>query len=377
MTEQHKKADGTLTTNGVVPVFSPMNAGKNIKWDPATKAYYVPLSDKFFDIDELGNIKLRLSNLENNMLRERDDGLYMGVQARSELRNLYVDAINGIDQNPLEVEGAGTRAKPLKTVAYALRQAERNTERTVYLKENQDHILDLIRDGVINLHTGHVRINIYGEEWDRSEARVLIDWKVRWREFYQRGLFPRLKFTGVDVGTYLDQYTRLLARSINVPTDTTLSIDNVSIFNDVSGNFVEAKGLEGKGIRLTELNRITTSLGGQVYMHYVAFTQTVNIVKNGTPSEDEKISVGFVYPANGRLVLERIIDFSPNFTGKIVGHQGWLFPLNGISSVSIKNAPAENTKLSDIASKITIYQRDPQNNVILAPTVDVPSSNFS
>ena len=43
MAEQHKKADGTQTVNGDIPVVAPNNIGKGIKWNetkvlPAFKA---------------------------------------------------------------------------------------------------------------------------------------------------------------------------------------------------------------------------------------------------------------------------------------------------------------------------------------------------
>ena len=54
----------------------PDNIGKGLFWDEATKTYYVAIDDKMFERDELGRLKLRVSALEDNQLKLRDDGLY-------------------------------------------------------------------------------------------------------------------------------------------------------------------------------------------------------------------------------------------------------------------------------------------------------------
>ena len=117
MAEQHKKADGTQTANGDIPVVAPMNIGKGLLWDPVTKTYYVAIDDRSFEVDELGRLKLRVSALEDNQLKVRDDGIYQGNTARPDLRYLYV-ANHGSDSNP------GTREAPLQTIQEALNRLE-------------------------------------------------------------------------------------------------------------------------------------------------------------------------------------------------------------------------------------------------------------
>ena len=117
MAEQHKKADGTQTANGDIPVVAPMNIGKGLLWDPATKTYYVAIDDRTFEVDELGRLKLRVSALEDNQIKLRSDGIYQGSTARLDLRRLYV-ANHGSDSNP------GTREAPLQTIQEALNRLE-------------------------------------------------------------------------------------------------------------------------------------------------------------------------------------------------------------------------------------------------------------
>lgn len=61
--------------------------------------------------DPLG---VQLSADEGNLLEIRDDGLYYGTSASDDLLNLYVDTVNGSDDN------IGSREKPLKTLNEAL-----------------------------------------------------------------------------------------------------------------------------------------------------------------------------------------------------------------------------------------------------------------
>lgn len=374
MAEQHKKADGTQTVNGDIPVVAPMNIGKGLLWDPATKTYYVAIDERMFEVDELGRLKLRVSALEDNQLKVRDDGIYQGNTARPELRNLYVDAVNGVDQDPLKVEGAGTRAKPLKTLAYALRQAEKDTKRWVFLKENQDHIFSQ-REYVTTI-PGEIYVTLYGEEWDKSESGSNIDWLVRRQEFFRRGLFPRLKFTDFDIGPYLQQYTRIITTAIHVSNNTSLRFDTVAIENIVAGAVQKVAGLEAEKLAVVEHNRIRTELGGSVTLHYVDLKQTANLTENGVPLATENERIGLIFPTNGTLVIDRIVSLPTSFQGKIVGHNGWAHPLNGAATVSTKLAPVFDVTAEAVNSKITVFGRDVDGSVI-APRVDVPHNLFT
>ncbi|MFU2079353.1 hypothetical protein ACLQ91_02040 [Avibacterium endocarditidis] len=101
-----------------IAVVSPVEMGKGLLWDSATNTYYVALDDRTFEWDEqLGRLKLRVSALEDNQLKVRDDGLYQGNTARPDLANLFV-ANHGNDNNP------GTREAPLRTIQAAIDKLE-------------------------------------------------------------------------------------------------------------------------------------------------------------------------------------------------------------------------------------------------------------
>ena len=113
MSNKNALKQDTGKTHSLVPA----NMGKGLLYDSQTKTYYVAIDEKMFQIDELGKLKLRVSSLEDNMLKLRDDGLYQGNTARSDLANIYV-ANHGNDSN------AGTREAPLRTIQEAINRAE-------------------------------------------------------------------------------------------------------------------------------------------------------------------------------------------------------------------------------------------------------------
>ena len=82
-----------------------------------------------------------LSPRAGNLLRTdlQPDGsckFYYGTEPPQNLRNQYVDYANGSDANP------GTRASPLKTIAFALSRLDYGTTGNIHLHESGSHIWD-------------------------------------------------------------------------------------------------------------------------------------------------------------------------------------------------------------------------------------------
>ena len=115
-----------------------------------------------------GGIGVRLSSDKGNLLQQRKTGLYYGIDAPPNISNLYVDAVNGVDQHPDDVAGAGTRAKPLKTFTYANSIAFEGTTRTIHLMADQDHIVDSANESVIK--QGRLTVQPYGPVFDAYTA---------------------------------------------------------------------------------------------------------------------------------------------------------------------------------------------------------------
>ena len=142
-------------------------------------------------------IGIRVSPDKGNLLQQRKNGLYYGIEAPPNLANLYVDAINGVDQHPEEVEGAGTRAKPLKTFAYANKVAFEGTSRTIYLMADQDHVVPSSAPAYIK--SGYLTVRPYGPVFDAYKL-VNVGSGATYRAMRDDNKLPRLVLNGL--GTY-------------------------------------------------------------------------------------------------------------------------------------------------------------------------------
>lgn len=80
-----------------------------------------------------GGVSIKLSSDAGNLLQKRNNGLYYGIEAPPDTRNLYVSSSMGDDSNK------GTRAEPLKTIREAYRRNQVGTTFTVNLYEDDTH----------------------------------------------------------------------------------------------------------------------------------------------------------------------------------------------------------------------------------------------
>ena len=102
-----------------------------------------------------GGVRVRVSAAGDNLLQQKDDGLYYGIVPPANVANLYVDAVNGKDQDPNVVAGAGTRTSPLKTFTYACQLSVNGTHRRIYLMADQDHIVDSAARAIVKQCDSH------------------------------------------------------------------------------------------------------------------------------------------------------------------------------------------------------------------------------
>lgn len=78
-------------------------------------------------------IGIRLSSDEGNLLQQRKNGLYYGIEAAPDTANLYVSSTMGDDGN------TGTRTSPLRTIVEAARRNSIGTKFNIYLYETDVH----------------------------------------------------------------------------------------------------------------------------------------------------------------------------------------------------------------------------------------------
>lgn len=72
-----------------------------------------------------------LSSDAGNLLTQRDNGLYYGIEAPPNVSNLYVSTSLGNDNN------AGTKASPLKTISAALAKVSGDVSSNIYLRAGE------------------------------------------------------------------------------------------------------------------------------------------------------------------------------------------------------------------------------------------------
>lgn len=124
------------------------------------------LSKYFVANEKEEQFEPRISEKAGNLLRLESDGIYYGIEPPKDLGNLFVDAINGVDQHPDDVEGAGSEAKPLRTFAYANRIAQLGTHRTIRLHTEQEH--NCTPSNYFSFKAGKVTVFPYGSAFDEE-----------------------------------------------------------------------------------------------------------------------------------------------------------------------------------------------------------------
>lgn len=352
----------------------PDNMGKGIKWNDATKKYEVDVKeDSGIIINELGELEVRVSELEDNALRVIDGKLYYGTRARPELANLYVDAVNGVDQDPLKVAGAGTRAMPLKTFRYANIVAEANTSRDIYLMENQDHMVKASESFTIK--AGRLSVSTYGPEFD-SYIGVEV---FPGRALSVKGRTARLVFTGsVEKNLALERITYQDLQCFSVETANVYT-DGIDIVNDL--NFTLRDGTYP--VSHVEVNRIKL-LNNSTWYHTRG-----KISSRGTTLEQSASgatvmlpsginSCGLFYVGNSTLTIYSLTNkdtFAQDMKCAIVGSHGW----NGVynSDTGFNSGTADLVPLRELTKRFVGSQLDDLGNGVsslLVPSSNIPTS---
>lgn len=107
-----------------------------------------------------------ISTANYNSLKWNDNGLYTGSMPSATTANLYVDPDTGVDIVPTVENKAGTRAKPLRTLPFAIKCGDSGTERRIYLAEGKVHEWDRTTMGTVNLNGDYLHIVPYGPQTD-------------------------------------------------------------------------------------------------------------------------------------------------------------------------------------------------------------------
>lgn len=231
---KHTKGNGTNDTSAVY-VVSTDNIGKGIKWNESTGKYDVSIAaGQPIRINDKNELEVQLSKVGNNQLRVMNDGLYLGKGSRPELANLYVDAVNGVDQDPLKVSGAGSRSKPLKTFRYAVQQVENSTSSSIFLHEDQEHVVNASESAV---YKNDLILNVaaYGSRIDAQKASNGNNTYLANLDAARNGYAPKLVFKSHRVVAYRPAtgwYDRVELQVLTL-SDCNVSFGGIHFVNDL------------------------------------------------------------------------------------------------------------------------------------------------
>ena len=374
-----KNTTATGSTIDGVTVVHPDNMGNTLVFKD--KVYNVNVGDTL-TVGENGLVDVKLSNARGNLLQKRDGGLYYGIEPPPNLKNLYVDAINGVDQRPDEVDGAGTKAKPLKTIEYAILLGKEGTSRSILLKENQDHIFD----SYIVAPSGRLNISVYGDTYDALWATGQYDgWSIG-RELFKQGLTPRLKFVGVNNNKYVNGFTNSVLERLGISSNTFVKFYHVTIINNLDFEFDNHPSSTATEIINVNLSRIGVGSGGSCEFSSVQFyTEGTPRVKAGLTVANA-LSVqfkgntlwdmGLIWVEQGTSIFHyfSLANKTPN--SFIVGAKGSK-RATGADTMPVLSSVID-TPLNEITKYISGVEKVELNGVpfIVRPAVDILASNF-
>ena len=345
------------------------------------KVYNVNVGDTLM-VGNDGLVDVKLSNASGNLLQKRDDGLYYGIEPPANLKNLYVDAVNGVDQHPDDVVGAGTREKPLKTIEYAISLGGGGTARSILLKENQDHIFK----SYILVPSGRLTIGVYGDTYASLMATNQYDtWSVG-RELFNRGLTPRIKFVGVNNNKYVNGFTHSSLERMAISSNTYVKFYHITIINNLDFEFDNHPSSTQSRILNNNLSRIGVGTGGSCEFSSVQFyTEGTPTVKAGlTLANNLSIlfkgntlwNMGLIWAEQGTAIFHyfSLANKTPN--SFIVGARGSR-RATGADTMLVLSSVID-TPANEITKYIAGVEKVETNGVpfIIRPVVDIPASNF-
>lgn len=330
-------------------------------------------------------IGIRISSDNGNLLQQRQNGLYYGIEAPADLATLYVDAVNGVDQHPDNVAGAGTRAKPLKTFTYANSIALGGTRRTIYLMADQDHIVDSARASAIK--DGFLTVEPYGPIPDAYRL-VHTSSVAALHAMRADNKLPRLVMTGF--GTYkwygnnvtdIAQITSIYNRANSEFLGIHIVLDNEGSFDPTAPERTTLQTYESAARILNE-NSLTlshgkvTSKGTTVTSpQYVSGIVSAYTSKTGIISQFNKNFIGLVASTTKGVVNTTIINIDYGSDNMFTSFPAWGRDYYGGISLRLSGL-TDNHKITNYVFSKTFDDLPNGGKVLINPSTDVPSNQW-
>ena len=328
-------------------------------------------------------IGIRLSSDNGNLLQQRKNGLYYGIEAPPNLTDLYVDAINGVDQHPEEVEGAGTRAKPLKTFAYANEVAFEGTSRTIYLMGDQDHVVPSNAPAYIK--SGYLTVRPYGPVFDAYKV-VNVANADTYRAMRDDNKLPRLVLNGL--GTYkwygnnvtdivdltaISNKANTLFEGVHVVLDNEGTITPTAPERTTLQAYQVARILNEHTLTFS-LSKVTSRGTTVTSPQYVAGLVSTYTKETGIIPRFNKNFIGLVagsYSAEVSTIVKSIVYESGNM---FTSNRGW--GVDYLGSINLQDSElADNHEITNYVYAKT-FDEFAGGKVIINPSTDVPSNQW-
>ena len=328
-------------------------------------------------------IGIRVSPDKGNLLQQRKNGLYYGIEAPPNLANLYVDAINGVDQHPEEVEGAGTRAKPLKTFAYANEVAFEGTSRTIYLMGDQDHVVPSSTPAYIK--SGYLTVRPYGPVFDAYKL-VNVGSGATYRAMRDDNKLPRLVLNGL--GTYkwygnnvtdivdltaISNKANTLFEGVHVVLDNEGTITPTAPERTTLQAYQVARILNEHTLTFS-LSKVTSRGTTVTSPQYVAGLVSTYTKETGIIPRFNKNFIGLVagsYSAEVSTIVKSIVYESGNM---FTSNRGW--GVDYLGSINLQDSElADNHEITNYVYAKT-FDEFAGGKVIINPSTDVPSNQW-
>lgn len=344
---KNTKGDGSLEQNGVT-VVTPDNVGKGVWFNPVTQKYEV-----------------KVSGISGNLLSLRDDGLYYGTKAKPNLENLYVDIVNGVDQHPDDVQGAGTQAKPLRTIAYAMSILEYGKKHNIFLHESQDHVLNTqVAD-----KNGEITFYAYGPKLTEY-LKTAIDAIEARRHHNRDGYGPNivLAFKTALTGTNNSYYKYGLYTFFVTGTASFIGINLVNDMNldlPIPAGKTDVKVVNKGRIRVNGV--INFNIGS------LKDTGTPTVGEGVLDKVNDRWDIGMFSTERGKILLGSLHTDPNTLRSFVVADKGWDVD---ITADAVVNAVSYQSSIAKLIRGAVIEDLGGGAKLIKIPSTNIPTKLF-
>ena len=329
-----------------------------------------------------GGVRVRVSAVGDNLLQQKDDGLYYGITPPANVANLYVDAVNGTDQDPNVVAGAGTRTSPLKTFTYACQLAVNGTRRRIYLMADQDHIVDSA--AVATVKAGELTVCNYGPVYDtylathKSAVAALTNLR-------NDDKAARLVLSGFGTYKWYGDATTDIIDLVSIENNGNLLLEGISIVFDNQAAINPSKA----GVTMFHayntariLNKGTLKL----FISRVSSRGTTTVNSAFVPGVKSQFNDKGIIPAKGKHFVGLVATIAPyeavtsldnvlyESENMFTSFRSWGFDYAGV--ISLKDSGLSNNHVVTDNVYTKVFDDVAGAKVLLSPRSDVKSSDW-